>query len=165
LRRGFITVDEAPLLTIPVLEMAALDMSGALTLAAVTAVSGLPPQAQLRMAGARECRVTVWEAARRLGDIYITRVARRAAPFRPVQIASGDRLVIDVPTVNSDDEREDNHLAFGHGAHACMGRELALTTAVVGLRELLRRGTLGPAPKGGSGTLRLRPRIGVPIDE
>lgn len=164
LRRGLISVDEAPLLTIPVLEMAALDMSGALTLTAVTRVADLPAEEQRRLAGARECRAAVWEAARRLGDIYITRVATCANTLGSARIASGDRLLIDVPAANSDEREVADHLAFGHGAHACMGRELALTTAVVGLRELLRHGTLDPVPDGGSGTLRLRPRIGV-VDE
>lgn len=168
LRRGFITVSEAPLLTIPVLEMAALDMSGALTLAALTAVSDLAPDTQRTLAETRRCRAAVWEAARRLDDIYITRVATQATTVGAARIRSGDRLLIHVPAANSDDRvyavpavfdpaRDSDHIAFGHGAHVCMGRELALTTAVVGLRELLRRGTLGPVQENNPEKLRLAP--------
>lgn len=103
LKRQFITADEAPLLTIPVLDMAVLDMSGALTVAAIEAVSDLPTDAQRDSADAQHCRAAVWEAARRRDDIYITRVATRRALAGEAWAQSGDRLLIDVLTANSDE--------------------------------------------------------------
>lgn len=166
LQRQIITVEEAPMLTIPLLEMAVLDMSGALTLAAVQAVSLLSPTAQRQLTDAQSCRAAVWEAARRLDDIYITRVATKSAKIGNACFRPNDRILIEVLAVNTDGRffpnarefdpaRDSEHLAFGHGKHVCMGRELAMGTAVVGLHELLLQGTLVVPAGGAAGTLRL----------
>ncbi|HZB50143.1 MAG TPA: cytochrome P450, partial [Mycobacteriales bacterium] len=110
-----------------------------------------------------------WEAARRLDDIVITRVAVEPQLIGGRQIRAGDRVLVDVPAANADvpalpdphsvlpDPRVD-HLSFGAGEHACMGRELALAVATAGLSGLLGRGV--PQPADGVGGLRLLPRSG-----
>ncbi|MFE7114114.1 hypothetical protein ACFU99_01645 [Streptomyces sp. NPDC057654] len=153
IQRGFITAREAPLLTIPLLEMAALDMSGALTQAALHTTAQLPPARQRHLATPEGALNTAAHTARHLPDIYVTRVATRPARLAGTALRPGDRILIDIPAANTDPRRPPpsrhpcpgtapDHLAFGHGAHLCRGRPLALHTAATALHQLLARGTL-----------------------
>ncbi|MGW3120120.1 cytochrome P450 [Streptomyces sp. NPDC001107] len=157
LARGLITVEDVPALTVPILEMAASDMSAALTFATVEAVCALSPSTQQSLLSDASAREAVWEAARTLPDIYVTRVAARPVVLGGQHLRAGHRVLLDIPSANADPrafaqpksfapERNADHLAFGHGEHLCMGRELALSTAVAALQGLLRRGHLVPIP-------------------
>jgi cytochrome P450 len=175
LLQGAITVDEAVLLTVPTLEMAVTDMSGALTHATLLALSTVDPSHQQASADERGCRSAVLQAARRLPDIYITRVAARPRLLADAWIHTGDRVLIDATTANSDlrvfpggpefdpTGGDAEHIAFGHGVHSCMGRELAVRTAAQALYALLRWGVLTRLAGRRPGMLRLVPHDGPPV--
>jgi cytochrome P450 len=81
----------------------------------------------------------------------VARVAIRDAIVSAQLIRAGDAVVIHLPTANWDpavysapasyDITRDAHahLAFGHGAHRCLGSTLAQTVAVTAVTELLSR--------------------------
>ncbi|GDY33978.1 cytochrome P450 [Gandjariella thermophila] len=172
LQRGVITLDEAPLLTIPILDMAAHEMSGALTLAALQAVATLPADEQRDLAQVGTTHAAVWEAARRLQDIYITRVVTGTTTLGGVVLNAHDRVLLDIHAANADTRtiadparfdpsRHTEHLAFGHGLHICMGRELAMITASVALRAVMKRGTIWTPAGAAPGILAITPHRGT----
>jgi cholest-4-en-3-one 26-monooxygenase len=114
--------------------------------------------------------------------IHFTRVATEDAEVRGVKIAEGDRLALFFASANRDedvyerpfefrvDRRPNPQLAFGSGAHFCMGAHLARLEMETVFRHLLARlesfAVTGPverlssAVNGGIKHLPLRCRLG-----
>jgi cytochrome P450 len=83
--------------------------------------------------------------------LHMARVATRACELRGRSIERGQKVVMWYPSANRDEdvfpqpdrfdvERQPNeHLAFGHGEHFCLGASLARLELRVMFEELLRR--------------------------
>ena len=83
--------------------------------------------------------------------LHMARVATRDCELRGVSIARGQKVVVWYPSANRDEDvfaepdrfdvaRDPNeHLAFGHGEHFCLGASLARLELRVMFEELLRR--------------------------
>ena len=79
------------------------------------------------------------------------RVATRDLELRERKVSKGDYIVVLVGSANHDPEqfanpdtldvgrRENSHLAFGYGAHFCLGAPLARAEAEIAFATLLRR--------------------------
>lgn len=79
------------------------------------------------------------------------RIATEAMSLGGVQVAVGDAVLVSLLSGNRDPQRfadpdvfdpqrtDNQHLAFGHGIHYCLGAPLARLEAQVGLGSLLRR--------------------------
>jgi cytochrome P450 len=79
------------------------------------------------------------------------RTATRDYRLRDQQIKAGDSLLMSFPSANRDeavfknpfafkvDRKPNSHLAFGHGAHVCLGQHLARMELRALFRELLQR--------------------------
>ncbi|HEX3336489.1 MAG TPA: cytochrome P450 [Jatrophihabitans sp.] len=79
------------------------------------------------------------------------RTATVAVSLGPVRVAAGDKVVVSFTAANRDPaefrrpaafdvrRRPNNHLAFGHGPHFCLGAQLARTQMRALFEELLRR--------------------------
>jgi cytochrome P450 len=155
LTQGSIREEEIPLLLVPILEMAVLDLSSALTTAAVARMSRFGGHAQLGLQRETAARDLVWVAAADLVGLNITRVATEATIVGGVSLPPSSRLILDVTAANRQVcshaapgeglTGDGDHLAFGQGAHACMGRGLALAVAATAIRELAGRGRLSQA--------------------
>jgi hypothetical protein len=148
-REGLVTPRQAAQLCIPILEMAASDHSPALTFEALRAAARLDEAGQAGLRDPQALRSMVVEAAGRLPDLVATRVVERDTTLGGCPLHRGDRVLLDLSRANRDvAERtarngvRDQHLAFGRGAHVCLGRELALQLPVVALGELLQHGTV-----------------------
>jgi cytochrome P450 len=151
LARGIVGLDELPLLMVPVLDMAASDKSSDLTVVAVGAVAGMPAPEQRGLVDSALARSAVWEAARGLEDIVVTRVVSTPVSLGGHHLPAGTRLLLDISAANqrcpvAGQELDGAHLAFGHGAHRCLGQELALAIAVTAVRALMSRGYLVRVP-------------------
>jgi cytochrome P450 len=153
LSRGQVNAQEAVLLTVPILEMAALDLNGSLTLTALRLIAELTETQQRRLLHRDGLRAAISEAARLLDDLFLTRVATKPIEVNGTRMEPGDRLIIDVQAANLDESvfpdarefqptRNATHIAFGEGIHVCMGRELATTMAIAAVDALLTHGTL-----------------------
>ncbi len=82
---------------------------------------------------------------------HILRVATVDTEIRGKRIRSGDKVVVWVPSANRDEEvfpdadrfdiaRSPNeHIAFGHGEHFCLGAHLARLELRIMVQELMRR--------------------------
>jgi cytochrome P450 len=80
-----------------------------------------------------------------------TRFATEDLDVGGVTIPAGDTVVMAVPVANRDERRwsepdrldlarpRASHLAFGHGAHLCLGAQLARIELRIGLEELITR--------------------------
>jgi cytochrome P450 len=80
-----------------------------------------------------------------------TRFATEDLTVGDVTIPAGDTVVMAVPVANRDEQRwpetdrldltrpRTSHLAFGHGAHLCLGQQLARVELRTGLAELITR--------------------------
>ncbi|AGL16505.1 cytochrome P450 [Actinoplanes sp. N902-109] len=80
-----------------------------------------------------------------------TRFATQDVTVGGVTIRAGDTVVMAVPVANRDERRwpqpdrldltrpRTSHLAFGHGAHLCLGQQLARVELRIGLAELVTR--------------------------
>jgi len=85
------------------------------------------------------------------GDLGLLRYAHEDVEIAGVTIARGDAVLISPGAVNRDagafpdperfdpDRKPNAHLAFGHGAHFCIGASLARTELNVVFRALFRR--------------------------
>lgn len=87
-------------------------------------------------------------------DPFVTTVLRRVSAVQvafprfvraPVELAGnrlavGDVVLVSLSAANRDPaHRDDPHVAFGHGAHRCLGAELARLELAVALPALVRR--------------------------
>lgn len=114
----------------------------------------------IRAEGWAPARAAAWEAAR-LDPVNqaAPRRAQESLELAEQQIAANDKIWIVLPAVCRDPaqhpapeafrlNRKNRHLAFGHGVHVCIGRELALAVAAAAITELLyeRRLAVSPAP-------------------
>jgi cytochrome P450 len=82
---------------------------------------------------------------------HILRIATVDTEIRGRRIRSGDKVVVWVPSANRDEEvfpdadrfdiaRSPNeHIAFGHGEHFCLGAHLARLELRIMVQELMRR--------------------------
>jgi cytochrome P450 len=83
---------------------------------------------------------------------FASRAALADVDISGVRIKAGDTVTISISAVNRDpghftsagdfrvaDRGTGTHLAFGHGAHQCLGQNLAQAEMVIGLTALLRR--------------------------
>jgi cytochrome P450 len=130
---GMLTSDEAVLLALPILEMAA-----------ATLRRGVPVDAS-----PETVRRLVRDGAAGLTGIFLTRVAESSVTAGEVALSPGDRVVIDVEKVNHDAPDPEVHLSFGRGRHSCLGRELASSlaesaVAAIGARATVDGGMLLP---------------------
>ena len=83
--------------------------------------------------------------------MYFRRTATRDAEIRGVRIPEGEKVTLWYPSANRDEEafpdpdrfdptrHPNEHLAFGHGQHFCLGSHLARMEIRVMFEELLRR--------------------------
>jgi cytochrome P450 len=149
MREGLVTPRQAAQLCVPILEMAASDYSPALTFEALRAAARLDEAGQAELRDPQALRSLVSEAAGRLPDLIATRVVERDTTLGGCPLHRGDRVLLDLSLANQDvagraarNGVRDQHLAFGRGVHACLGREVALQLPVVALGELLRHGTV-----------------------
>ncbi|ASW56477.1 hypothetical protein [Plantactinospora sp. KBS50] len=153
LARRLATVDEAVLLALPLLEMAAFDMNTSLAAAALRRTAQLSPAEQRELLDPAQLRRLVWEAAADLTDLLATRVATCPMTVGATPVAPGDRVVVDLHAAN---QTGLDHLSFGRGRHACMGRELAMTIGIAPVKAILRRGWIA-AQTGGDLVVRIHP--------
>ncbi|WP_112238876.1 hypothetical protein [Kribbella monticola] len=152
LSHGLIDLTEVPLLGRPVFDMAVSDLSAALIVASVSALASMTASAQRDYASQAGSRVLVMAASRQLSDIVATRVCVTDAMVGQTKVSAGDRLLLDLSSANQrqlsakDGGHGQGHaadsLSFGHGVHACIGRELAVRTAMVAVVALASRGVL-----------------------
>ncbi len=101
---------------------------------------------------------SLWEHAveegLRRGSIspHLVRITTADVVISGVQIPSGSKVLLHLSGANADEEcfpnaltfdihreNRDDHVAFGHGRHKCMGASLARLEARIALQELYRR--------------------------
>lgn len=136
LRCSLVDAFEAALLALPIIEMAAFDMNVALAKAAIDRILALGPP------DATQLRAFVLAAAADVPDIRVTRVAIRPGVLGGQSIATGELVLVEVSAANRLLRALHENLAFGRGAHVCLGRELAVQIAVSIIEALTRHALL-----------------------